>query len=346
MEKTRTICSRAPLRLGLAGGGSDVDPFCSNFGGRVLNATISHYVYSTISQNDGPSVLRSSDQGLEVVDIETEHAPQYPGKLPLHRATYDFFRDRYPQLDLAGLTLSTFTDAPIGSGLGTSSTLVVCLIKGISAFFKLEMSNYEIAAAAHTIERDMCGFRGGRQDSFAATFGGVNYMSFEGDRATITPIQVPTSHLRQFESQLVMFHLGTSRVSSQIIEEQSKSVNSGASSNFDAMMKIRSEAKVMRELILKGDFGGVAKSLQTGWENKKATSSKVSTPQIDNTYEIAMKSGAVAGKVSGAGGGGYMLFMVPLHNRFNLTQELEKLGGGAVLSVNFTMEGAKAWQVI
>jgi D-glycero-alpha-D-manno-heptose-7-phosphate kinase len=143
-----------------------------------------------------------------------------------------------------------------------------------------------------------------------------------------------------------MFHLGTSRVSSQIIEEQSKSVNSGASSNFDAMMKIRSEAKAMRELILKGDFGGVAKSLQTGWENKKATSSKVSTPQIDNTYEIAMKSGAVAGKVSGAGGGGYMLFMVPLHNRFNLTQELEKLGGGAVLSVNFTMEGAKAWQVI
>ena len=344
IKKNRVIAARAPLRLGLAGGGSDVDPFCSTYGGRVLNVTISDYVYSTVSKSDGPSRLNSLDQSSEVVDFESDtRAPSFV-TLPLHFGTYLYFQEHYPELDLSGLQLSTYTDAPIGSGLGTSSTLVVSLVKGISAFFKLEMNKHEIASAAHVIEREICGFKGGRQDSYAATFGGFNYMSFEAERNSITPIKVPATYQSQLESQLILYHLGTSRVSSEIIEEQSRSVEDGSSSNFEAMIKIRSEAKVMRDLILKGDFTGVANSLLSGWENKKASSSRVSSPEIDEVYELGLKSGASAGKVSGAGGGGFMLFMTPIHHRANLVNNLRAIGG-AISQVGFTSEGATAWQI-
>jgi D-glycero-alpha-D-manno-heptose-7-phosphate kinase len=336
-----TVVARAPLRLGLAGGGSDVDPFCSKYGGRVLNSTIAIYVYSIVVDNDVFPILRSNDQG-----IQEEPQTEYDGatcRLPLHQAVFEFFRRSYPTERLAQLSLYTYTDAPVGSGLGTSSTLVVSAVKAISDYLGLGLSQYQIADAAQVIERQICGFAGGRQDSYSASFGGFNYMAFDDYGAAITPIRVPPVFSLQLESQFLLFHLGTSRVSSEIIKKQSESVDSGDLETFKAMMKIRAEAKEMRTAILKGDFEAVGDSLRKGWDNKKATSKAVSTDLIDLIHSSALEKGAVAGKVSGAGGGGFMLFMVPLERRSDLIEELGRFGG-RILNVTFTEEGATSWR--
>jgi D-glycero-alpha-D-manno-heptose-7-phosphate kinase len=169
-------------------------------------------------------------------------------------------------------------------------------------------------------------------------------MSFYESVAAITPIRVPSVFSLQLESQFLLFHLGTSRVSSEIIKRQSESVDSGDLATFEAMMKIRAEAKEMRTAILKGDFDSVADSLRKGWANKKATSRAVSTDLIDRIHSNALAKGAVAGKVSGAGGGGFMLFMVPLERRADLIEELGNFGG-RILNVTFTEEGATSWRV-
>lgn len=341
MEKgTLTAYARAPLRIGLAGGGSDVDPFCSLYGGRVLNATISQYVHARVSTASKTSTIRSRDQDLEVA-LDDESARD---KLPLHFNTYRFFVDRYLDKANDGFSIETYTDAPVGSGLGTSSTLVVSIVSALARHFKVNITNYELAHAAQVIEREMCGFAGGRQDSYSATFGGVNYMEFESEKNLINPLKIPRESVLALESHLILFHMGTSRKSADIIQEQSNSVNSGGSSSLEAMMRIRDEAEVMKNHLLTGNMEGIVDSLLNGWMNKKASSGAVSNDFIEQVYETALSAGAKAGKVSGAGGGGFMLFYVDIPDRAKLMQELKQFGGYTT-NVNFTDQGVESWSL-
>ncbi len=337
--------ARAPLRLGLAGGGSDVSPFCDMHGGYVLNATIDRYAYAVIKTLDKPVVhLAATDQQAETV--EPAVAPLLlNGKLDLHKAVYNHMVLHFNGGNPIPIQLSTFCDAPAGSGLGSSSTLVVVMIRAFAELLNLPLDDYTIAHLAYKIERLDCGLQGGRQDQYSATFGGFNFMEFYADeRAVINPLRIKNWIICELEASLVLFFTGVSRESAHIIADQCKNVASGSVDALKAMHGIKHEALAMKECLLRGDFAGLVKSMLSGWDNKKRSAKTVSNPHIDEIYATAIKAGALAGKVSGAGGGGFMLFFVPTEKRMDVIRALNKFEG-QVSNCHFTNYGTQAWRV-
>lgn len=339
------VRARAPLRLGLAGGGTDVSPYCDIHGGYVLNAAIGRYAYAVIKTLDEP-VIRFvvTDQQLEKLKAVDEPLV-LNGKLDLHKAVYNHMVQRFNGGRPIPLELSTFCDAPAGSGLGSSSTLVVAMIRAFVELLNLPLDDYAIAQLAFKIERIDCGLQGGRQDQYSATFGGFNFMEFyEGERVIVNPLRIKNWILCELEASLVLFFTGVSRESARIIADQSSNVKSGVADALDAMHGIKHEAQVMKESLLRGDFDGFVESIRQGWENKKRSAKTVSTPQIEEIYEAALTSGALAGKVSGAGGGGFMLFFVPTERRMDVIRTLSNFPG-QVSNCHFTKYGCQAWRL-
>lgn len=340
-----TIRARAPLRLGLAGGGTDVAPYCDLYGGHVLNATIDRYAYAVIKTLDEPVVrFLATDQQTETV--ESISVPlALNGKLNLHKAVYNEMIQVYNGGKAIPLELSTFCDAPAGSGLGSSSTLVVVMIRAFTELLNLPLDDYTIAHLAYKIERVDCGLQGGRQDQYSATFGGFNFMEFYADdRAVINPLRIKNWILCELEASLVLFYTGVSRESAKIIADQSRNVESGLVYEMEAMHGIKREALIMKECLLRGDFGGIVDSMRDGWENKKRSAKTVSNSHIEEIYNAAIAAGALAGKVSGAGGGGFMMFFVPPDKRMDVVRTLSRFDG-QVSNCHFTKNGTQAWRV-
>lgn len=340
-----TIRARAPLRLGLAGGGTDVAPYCDLYGGHVLNATIDRYAYAVIKTLDEPVVrFLATDQQTETV--ESISVPlALNGKLDLHKAVYNEMIQVYNGGEAIPLELSTFCDAPAGSGLGSSSTLVVVMIRAFTELLNLPLDDYTIAHLAYKIERVDCGLQGGRQDQYSATFGGFNFMEFYADdRAVINPLRIKNWILCELEASLVLFYTGVSRESAKIIADQSRNVESGLVNEMEAMHGIKREALIMKECLLRGDFGGIVDSMRDGWENKKRSAKTVSNSNIEEIYNAAIAAGALAGKVSGAGGGGFMMFFVPPDKRMDVVRTLNRFDG-QVSNCHFTKNGTQAWRV-
>jgi len=339
------VRARAPLRLSLAGGGTDVSPYADEYGGHVLNGTIDRYAYAVIKPLDDP-VIRfvSSDQQTEIVKAISEPLV-LNGKLDLQKATYSHMIQHYNGGRAIPMELHTFCDAPAGSGLGSSSTLVVAIIYAFSELLNLALDDYAIARLAYKIERVDCGLQGGRQDQYAAAFGGFNFMEFYGDdRAVITPLRIKNWIICELEASLVLFYTGVSRESAKIIAEQSRNVQEGAVHAIEAMHNIKREAMVMKEGLLRGDFDSIIESMLRGWENKKCMAKSISNLYIDEIYSTAIDAGALAGKISGAGGGGYMLFVVPTEQRMDVVRALNRFEG-QVSNCHFTKYGALAWRV-
>jgi D-glycero-alpha-D-manno-heptose-7-phosphate kinase len=341
------IRARAPLRLGLAGGGTDVAPYCDTHGGYVLNATISRYAYAVIKILDQQSEVRfvATDQQSEEV-MATAVPLKLCGILDLHKAVYNHMIQHYNNGNPIALELSTFCDAPAGSGLGSSSTLVVTMIKAFSELLNLPLDDYTIAHLAFKIERVDCGLQGGRQDQYSATFGGFNFMEFYADeRAVINPLRIKDWIISELEASLVLFYTGVSRESAKIIADQSNNVTFGSRDAIEAMHGIKREALSMKECLLKGDFSGIVDSMQAGWDSKKRSAKTVSNPLIDSVYDAAIKAGALAGKVSGAGGGGFMMFFVPTERRMDVVRTLNQFDG-QVSNCHFTKHGTQAWKIL
>lgn len=339
------VRARAPLRLGLAGGGTDVSPYCDIHGGYVLNATIDRYAYAVIKTLDEPVVrFFATDQRVETV-VSAQTPLPLDGKLDLHKAVYDHIVQHFNGGKPIPLELSTFCDAPAGSGLGSSSTLVVAMIRAFAELLNLPLDDYTIAHMAHQIERVDCGLQGGRQDQYSATFGGFNFMEFYADeRAVINPLRIKNWIICELESSLVLYFTGVSRESAHIIADQSNNVKSGAVDALEAMHGIKREALAMKECLLRGDFPGLVESMRLGWENKKRSAKTVSNPHIDSIYDAAIQAGALAGKISGAGGGGFMWFFVPTEKRMDVIRTLSGYGG-QVSSCHFTKYGTQAWRI-
>ena len=338
--------ARAPLRLGLAGGGTDVAPYCDVYGGYVLNATIDRYAYAVIKTLDEP-VLRflATDQQTETI-LSINEPIELNGKLNLHKAVYNEMIRTYHGGVPIPLELSTFCDAPAGSGLGSSSTLVVVMIRAFVEMLNLALDDYAIAQMAYKIERIDCDLQGGRQDQYSATFGGFNFMEFyENNRALINPLRVKTWIICELEASLVLFYTGVSRESAKIIADQSRNLESGSVDAMEAMHGIKREALVMKECLLKGDFDGIVDSMLLGWDSKKRSAKTVSNPHIDEIYDSAIRAGARAGKVSGAGGGGFMMFFVPPDKRMDVTRTLGQFQG-QVSNCHFTKHGTQAWKIV
>lgn len=339
------IKARAPLRLGLAGGGTDVSPYCDVHGGAVLNATIDRYAYAVLKTLNEP-VIRfiASDRQTEL-EVNIDHDLDDHRDHCLHMAVYKEMINKYNNGERIALELNTSVDAPVGSGLGSSSTLVVVMIKAFVELLNAPLDDYDIAQLAFKLEREDCGLKGGRQDQFAATFGGFNYMEFYADnRSIINPLRIKTSVINELESSLVLFYTGVSRESARIIEDQSKNVKTGSDEAMEAMHGIKQEAIMMKECLLKGDFSSFVGSMLFGWANKKKSAKTVSNPLIDKIYDSALDAGALAGKVSGAGGGGFMMFYVPTEKRMDVIRTLNQFEG-QVSNCHFTKQGTQAWRI-
>lgn len=338
------IRARAPLRLGLAGGGTDVSPYCDEFGGLVLNATIDRYAYAVIRTLDEPRLrMQATDQQLSL-DLTADAPLAGPGQLALHRAVHRVMCDEYRDGQHEPLQLTTFCDAPVGSGLGASSTLVVAMVSAYAELWNLPLDDYAVAQLAYRIERVECGLAGGHQDQYSAAFGGFNFMEFHAHgRTVVNPLRVKAWVLSELEASIVLFYTGVSRESARIIDDQSRSISAGHGDALAAMHGLKVEAQTMKECLLRGDMAGLVASLRQGWASKKASSAAVSNALINGIYDAAMLAGASAGKVSGAGGGGFMLFFVPPENRMQVIRALQQFEG-QVSNCHFTKYGAQAWR--
>ena len=339
------VRARAPLRLGLAGGGTDVSPYCDEYGGSVLNATIDRYAYAVIRTLDEPHVRFVATDRQETGEFPLQSRFELDGRLDLHKAVYNRIVETYNGGKPLAIELSTFCDAPVGSGLGSSSTIVVVMLRVFAELLNLPLDDYTLAHLAFQIEREDCKLQGGRQDQYAATFGGFNFMEFYADNvAIINSLRIKTWIICELEASLVLFYTGVSRESAKVIADQSANVQAKVGNAVEAMHAMKREAARMKECLLKGDFNGMVESMREGWENKKRSSKSVSSPYIEEIFEEALKAGASAGKISGAGGGGFMMFFVPPDKRMDVVRTLERFDG-SISNCHFTKNGTQGWRV-
>jgi D-glycero-alpha-D-manno-heptose-7-phosphate kinase len=239
----------------------------------------------------------------------------------------------------------TTVDAPMGSGLGSSSALVVAMVEAFCRLLTLPLGPYEVAELAWRIEREDLALAGGRQDQYAAAFGGVNFLEFHADgRSIVSPLRISPAVLNEFETSLVTCFTGRSRASDSIIRQQTARIDDASERAVEAMHKLKSDAFDMKRALQLGDLEGLADILNSSWAAKKKTASAIATPEIDTLYDVARANGALAGKVSGAGGGGFMFFIVRPEDRFGLSEALRKAGGDAGF-VKLTHVGAESWAV-
>jgi len=341
----RQLRARAPLRLGLAGGGTDLPTYSEDYGGAVLNATIDRYAYAHMTFLNTDCVrFRASDVGVSEEFQLSPHLPTHEG-LTLHRAVYnrmvrDFLGGTLPSVDV-----STTVDAPAGSGLGSSSALVVALVEAYRTAFALPLGRYDVAHLAYEIERIDLGLTGGKQDQYSAAFGGINFIEFlASDRVIVNPLRVSRSALNELEAALVICFTGQSRRSDTIINEQVQGIHERSTATIEGLHRLKADAIEMKTALFGGDLRRLAAILDRSWKAKRMTASGISSPLIDTLYETAMSHGAWAGKVSGAGGGGFMMFVTDPENRYRLCAAIKAAGVDAG-PVHFTDVGAEAWSV-
>lgn len=336
--------SKAPLRIGLAGGGTDVSPYSDLFGGAILNATVSLYASATIEPLSENIILLQTMDRKEELKLEPGCPLPIDGKLDLLKGVYNRIQKEYG-LPPAGFRLSTFVDAPAGSGLGTSSTLVVAILGAFAEMLRLPLGEYDIAHLAYEIERRDLNMAGGKQDQYAATFGGVNYMEFyEGDKVIVNPLRIKQQYLFELENNLLLYYTATSRESAKIIEKQTRNVTDKKEKSIEAMHQLKQQSQMMKEAILKGRLHEIGEILDFGFRQKRQMAEGISNTMMEEIYDEAKKAGATGGKISGAGGGGFMIFYCPNTSKYQVIEALSKFGGYSK-PYQFVDHGLTTWTI-
>jgi len=336
--------SKAPLRIGLAGGGTDVSPYSDLYGGAILNATISLSAYATIEPIEENRIIVQALDRNEVESFDLQAELPINGKLDLLKGAYNRLQKDH-SFALTGFRLSSFVDAPAGSGLGTSSTLVVAVLGAFREMLRLPLQEYELAHYAYDIERKDLGLAGGKQDQYAATFGGVNFMEFYAeDKVVVNPLRIKPEFLHELENNLVLYFTSTSRESAHIINEQVKNVNEKNEKSIEAMHQLKDQARMMKEALLKGRLNEIGEILDFGFRQKRQMAANISNDRMDSIYEAAKKAGAMGGKISGAGGGGFMIFYCPGITRHAVIETLNTFGG-QVRKYAFSDYGLTTWTI-
>ena len=340
------VRSKAPLRLGIAGGGTDVSPYSDTFGGCVLNATINMFAYSYIDDEIEDDVVIFEATDLQVrEEVKISDGVTLSGPLKLHRAVYLRIMNDYFDGQLKPLRIITHSDAPAGSGLGSSSTVVVSMLEGLRQLYSLPLGEYDLAQLAFDIERVDCSLSGGKQDQYAATFGGFNFMEFyENNRVIVNPLRIRRYIINELESSLILYFTGASRDSAKIIDDQIKSITGDASSELEAMHSVKRSAYRIKEHLLKSDIESMSLDFLKAWESKKKTSTSITNPMIEKIEKEIFNIGAKSMKVSGAGGGGFMMIFVKPEKK-NLVERKLKQFGGEVYNFQFVEEGAYSWTI-
>ena len=340
----RVVRARAPLRLGLAGGGTDLSPYCDEYGGAVLNSTIDRYAYAFIEPSPDARVrFVARDLGIDET-LEASPDALRGAQLAIHAGVYRRMLGQFAGGATPGLQITTYVDAPAGSGLGSSSALVVALVEAFRTWLALPLGLYDVAHLAFEIERIDLALAGGKQDQYAAAFGGANFIEFlAGDRVIVNPLRVARGFINELETSLVTCFSGVSRQSGRIIEEQQRRMVAHGSDAIAGLHQLKADAIDMKQALLRGEIRSMAEILNRSWIAKKRTADGVSSREIDALHATALSHGAIAGKVSGAGGGGFVMFIVPPQRRVELIRSLAETGAQAS-AVHFTQEGAESWE--
>jgi len=334
------IRAKAPLRISFAGGGTDVPPYPQQEGGCVLNATIDSFAWGSLRQrNDGNTKLESVDLGL-CLEFKAGDEMPLDGQLDLVKAALK----RLEAKNSHGFDIFLKSDAPPGSGLGSSSALMVALVGLVRELKNLPFTDYEIAQLAYAIEREDIGILGGLQDQYASTFGGFNFIEFYKDRVIVNPLRISSDIVNELEHNLLLCYTGTTRRSDRIIEDQTRRFEERDPEALLALSEQKQLAMDMKSALLRrrlDDFGDL---LHCAWLSKRRMSSKISNPVIDELYDVARKRGALGGKITGAGGGGYILFYCCFEKKHKVAEAMREMGAMPV-DFAFEPEGLQTWRV-
>jgi D-glycero-alpha-D-manno-heptose-7-phosphate kinase len=334
----RLLRARAPLRVSFAGGGTDVPPYPAEQGGLVLSATINRYAYGTLRPRQDRQIGIQSLDLDAVASIALEDVQPNGDRLDLIRAAVHKLASDSPH----GFDLFLHSAAPPGSGLGSSSAVVVTLVGLLSTHMKMPLTDYEKARLAYTVEREDLGLKGGTQDQYAAVFGGFNFMEFREDDVIVNPLRISPDTIHELEYNLLLCFTGGTRVSDHIIDDQTSRYRSQESSTLDGLQVQKELAMEMKNALLQGNLTEFGALLDRAWAYKKMMSPKITNDHIDELYDEAMRQGALGGKVTGAGGGGYMLLYCHYDTKHKVRAALSALGAEAI-DFQFDHAGLTTW---
>lgn len=313
---------RSPVRISFAGGGTDLPSYYERFGGAVVSAAINKHFY-TVLQKRGDGKIQIISADLRTVetweDIARMQVRGHALEIPL-AVLKEFGREISVNLFLA-------SEIPPGTGLGSSASVCVNLTKILASYSHISLSKYELAERAFYIARSVLGRPVGKQDEYASAFGGLNFISFQPDGTTdVEPLNLEPELARELQSSLLLFFTGASHHSWSILEEQEKSARRGENNTVEYLHEIRNLTEPMKKALLGGELREFGLLLHEGWNIKKRLSSKISNDRIDELYNTAIRNGALGGKITGAGGGGFLLLFCPQHRHREVREALVGLG--------------------
>lgn len=338
----KLLKARAPMRIGFFGGGTDVSPYAEEHGGKVLNCTINMYVRCMLRPVPAAGLTIHSLDLAEVSRFTGGRA--WDGKLALPQAVLNALPDLRTELaGEHGYGITMFSDVPPGSGLGSSSALVVSMLKLLYANYGVTTDPHHLAELAYRIERVDLGIPGGRQDQYSAAFGGMCVYHFGGSRVIVEPVLNDPGALLELESSLVLGYIGDRRLLTRhLMEDQVRRLVQGDTLRYhDETKAFVDEALQLLRSLRIADFGRL---LHEAWEVKKAFSPHIAPPIVDEVYALARKHGAWGGKITGAGGGGFMVFACPFERRLELERVLNE-AGVQIRPFSFVTQGVQAWAV-
>ena len=339
LQTRREVVARAPLRVSFAGGGTDVPPYPELHGGAAINATINRYAHCAVRAGTSDKITVTSLDLDQTREFAAKSTPEFDGNLDLITAVLR--RINAERLDPMEITL--YCDAPPGSGLGASSAIVVALICALAKYLGVTISRHELGHLAYLVEREDVGISGGLQDQYASAYGGFNFMEF-GRNVEVIPIRLEPYQVYELESRIVLAYVGETRLSSRIIEQQTARFSRGDKGSTVSLNRLKELAYETRAALLTEQYDLFAHCIEEGWRNKRSLTESIVTDVVETVYDLGMEAGALSGKLVGAGGGGYMLFVIPPEMQRQVSERLERFGISVAEHLGFGSVGAMAWE--
>ena len=349
------VRSRAPVRIDFAGGWTDVALFTQDSPGAVVNAAINIYSYVTAKKLPSKKVETKQYGYRHFNEIEDKSVKIYSADFDIYQEAEDVKKLEYNgSIDLAkaaikkmdlghGVEIITRSNAPAGSGLGTSASMGVALIGALAILMDIPLLPYQYAEMASSIERHELNILGGKQDQYASAMGGINFMEFSGEEVKVSKLQLSPSIICELEKSLILCYTGKSRLSSNIHQNVVDAYLNSNNETVSALQNLKQIAVEMKNVLLKDDLLSFGRLLNENWENQKRLHYSVTNPQIDSLFDLALKNGAIGGKAEGAGGGGCLLFYCPYDEEHLVRNKLED-EGVTIINCSFDFEGMKIWK--
>ncbi len=323
------ILARAPLRIPIGGGGTDLQSYYSQYGGFVLSAAVNKYVYITINRPQVDDLIRVKYSKSETV-------------ANLDEVQHELVREamRLTGID-RGVEIVSLADIPAGTGMGSSGSFLVALLRALHALKREHVSPYQVAEEACRIEIEIVGSPAGKQDQYIAAFGGLTCFEVAPNgRVLVAPLPLSNHHLDELRGSLLLFYTGIERRSLDILEDQKRDTAQAQADVLESLHRTKELGLEIKASLEAGDLGRFGELLDDHWQNKKRRSAKISDLRIDRWYDIARDNGALGGKLIGAGGGGFFLFCCPADRKRQLREALAR-EGLREMAFDFDFEGAK-----